>query len=316
MLAVTSKSLFSLETVVILVILTAIAFKKIHHKKRLLPASFFGRRRSQALGCKLVRRHIRGFTLVELLVVIAIIVLLSFLAVPAIQSLGKAGGFTKAVYDMADSLNLARSYAMAQNTYVYVGLTEVDVTQLPTASPQVSGNGGRVVLAAVATNDGTNGMNGAPLSATTWSADYTPNSGPNKTPGGNLTLVRQAQAFDFLHIATVAFPAGTGTMDRPTPSTAVLPTQAGAVGSFSLPLGTALGGGKYNFYTSTPSATITYNPHGSVLDASGNPVQRLEIDLQPMSGTAVPLAPGNVNQGNLAAIVIDGTTGAITVYRP
>lgn len=291
--------------------------KQTRHEKCLLPADYPWISRSQLSNYKSLRIKIRGFTLIELLVVIAIIALLSFLAVPAIESLGKAGGFSKAVYDMADSLNLARSYAVAQNTYVYVGLTEVDVTQLPSASPQAySGIGGRVILAAVATNDGTNGMNGAPLSAGTWSADYTPNSGPNQTPGGNLTLVRQAQVFDFLHIATVAFPAGTGTMDRPTPSTVVLPAQAGAVGSFSLPLGTALGGGKYNFYTSTPSATITYNPHGSVLDASGNPVQRLEIDLQPMSGAKIPPSPGNANQGNLAAIVIDGTTGAVTVYRP
>jgi prepilin-type N-terminal cleavage/methylation domain-containing protein len=246
-----------------------------------------------------------AFTLVELLSVIALIAILSFLAVPAIQSLSKAGGFTKAVYDMADSLNLARSYAVAQNTYVYVGLTEVDVTQLPSASPQVNaGIGGRLILAAVATNDGTNGMNGTP-SPGAWSSNYA---------GSNLTLVRQAQVFDFLHVAAAAFGAGTGTMARPA-STPVLLAASSGIGTFSLPLVTTLGNGKYNFNTPT-SAIITYNPHGSVLDVNGNPVQRLEIDLQPMSGTKTPPAPGGVNQGNLAAIVIDGTTGAVTVYRP
>src|SRR5260370_21233767 len=83
----------------------------------------------------------KGFTLVELLVVITIIAILAFLALPAIQGLQKGGGFAKAVYDISDSLNLARSYALANNTYFFVGLTEGDRTQSMTAVPPTTGLG-------------------------------------------------------------------------------------------------------------------------------------------------------------------------------
>src|SRR5258708_3064969 len=89
----------------------------------------------------LIPKNAAGFTLVELLTVISIAGILAILGVPAVQSLQNAGGFNKSVYAMADSINLARSYAMANNTYVYVGLTEVDRTQNILASPQVVGNG-------------------------------------------------------------------------------------------------------------------------------------------------------------------------------
>ena len=64
---------------------------------------------------------------------------------------------------------------------------------------------------------------------------------------------------------------------------------------------------------------IEFDPEGEVLYQgavnAGGTVPELEIGLQPVHGNnggAAPAAP----KGNDAAIQIDGTTGAVTIYRP
>ena len=269
------------------------------------------------LGAMPKRSHC-GFTLVELLTVLAIASILAVLSVPAIQGLNQAGGFNKSLYALADSLNFARSYAMANNTYVYVGLTEVDRSQSTLASPQATGVG-RVVMSIVATTDGTSDNNAS------WS-----------TTGANLTQVRQPQLFDFFHIANTSAASQTsfltsatslGNMAKPTnvPATSIttvpLPAAAapGATAAFSLPLGSTSGTGKYNF-SNTNTQIICFNPQGGVL-LNGVASQWLEIDVQATAGTATPAVPANMAQvangiTQHAALLIDGVTGSATVYRP
>ncbi len=62
-----------------------------------------------------------AFTLIELLIVIAIVAVLSALTLPAFNSIQNAGGLTKSANDIAGILEQARAYAMAQNTYTWVG---------------------------------------------------------------------------------------------------------------------------------------------------------------------------------------------------
>lgn len=239
----------------------------------------------------------------ELLTVLSITGFLALLSVPALQAMQRAGAFDKALYTIADSLNFAHTYAVANHTYVYVGLTEVDRTQNSMATPQKPGVG-RVVLSIVATADGTSDTN-------SWS-----------TNGANITQVRSVQTFDFLHIAsTGSFLTGTGTMAAPMSGGSTIPTTlvsvpAGAapLTPFSLPLGSSSGNGRYNF-SDANSQILCFNPQGGVL-LNGTAVQELEIDLQPTVGTVTPPAPSNVNQGNQAALLIDGITGVVDVCRP
>src|SRR5438094_510782 len=85
----------------------------------------------------------RGFSLIELLVVIAIIVLVTALIVPAFTSIKSASDVTTTAYTIKGVLEQARTYAMANNTYTYVGFYEEAATAtLPTnATPPYPGKG-------------------------------------------------------------------------------------------------------------------------------------------------------------------------------
>jgi type II secretory pathway pseudopilin PulG len=94
--------------------------------------------------------------LLELLVVMAIIAILLVAVVPALTTIKTAGGVTNAAYTIKDALEQARTYAMANNTYVWVGFYEEATTAaVPTnTAPPYSGTG-RVVIGVVYSRDGT-----------------------------------------------------------------------------------------------------------------------------------------------------------------
>jgi prepilin-type N-terminal cleavage/methylation domain-containing protein len=96
----------------------------------------------------------RGFTLIELLVVVGVMVLLMTLSIPAFNAMRGTGDFSAAVYDISGLMEQARSYAMANNTYVLAGVMECSASVASTASPQQSGTG-RIAVALIASKTGT-----------------------------------------------------------------------------------------------------------------------------------------------------------------
>jgi prepilin-type N-terminal cleavage/methylation domain-containing protein len=97
------------------------------------------------------RRH--GFTLVELLTVLAIVTIMISLIAFAISSLKGSRDITKSANLLMGALEQARTYALANNTYAWVGFFEEDGSK-PSTNPATSGVG-RLVISLVASQDGT-----------------------------------------------------------------------------------------------------------------------------------------------------------------
>lgn len=93
-----------------------------------------------------------AFSLLELMVVTAIMILVAAFIAPAVTSLKGAGDVTSAAYTIKGVLEQARTYAMANNTYAWVGFFEEDASS---STPAIAGNG-RLVMSVVASTDGTN----------------------------------------------------------------------------------------------------------------------------------------------------------------
>jgi len=249
-----------------------------------------------------------GFTLLELLVVIALISMLMVLALPALSGIKAAGNATKAAYDLAGTLEQARAYAMANNTYVFVGIAEVDSSVDPSAKPQVAtadpAIGGRVAVAVVASKDGTRGYD-----VTSGSLPNPAWSGPNLA--ANLVAIGKLQRFENIHLApkfsTITNGGGT---TRPSVSSGnyqIGNTNCTSVTPFDWPPGSSTGSGQYAF-----QKVINFDPQGVArIQTSGNTDtvgQYMEIGLQQTRGKTVST--------NAAAIQIDCMSGTTRIYRP
>ena len=254
---------------------------------------------------------VSAFSLIELLIVVAIIAIVMALAAPAFNSIKGGGDLTKAAYDIAGILDNARAYAMANNTFVYVGIAEVDSSLDPSASPQTLINspaiGGRVAVATVASRDGTRGYNvtSGSLPSPAWT---------NYNNGANLMAIGKLQRFENVHLAPLfSTLPNSGGLSRPTVSSGNYQlgnANCASVTPFAWPLGQAIGAGQYSF-----SKVINYDPQGIPrIQTTGNTddiVKYMEIGLLPTRGKTV-----STNVANAAAIQINGITGAVRVYRP
>ncbi len=262
-------------------------------------------------------RSIAGFTLIELLVVVAVIVIMMTLAIPAFDAMRGGTDFASEVYDINGALEQARAYAMANNTFVLVGIEEVSASQSSSSSAQASGTG-TVAVAVVASKDGTRPYQSMINAGSfgTWSTSY--------NSGSVFSAVTKLFTFRNIHLVDLQSQSGappvptTGNMVR----TAVSPyydipnkTQCVSATPFAWPLGVPLtSSAQYTF-----NQVIEFDPQGAARIISTTNLDAvpysIEIGLQPAHGGSAT-APPNETSGQMAAIQIDGMSGATRIYRP
>jgi prepilin-type N-terminal cleavage/methylation domain-containing protein len=269
-------------------------------------------------------RSFAGFTLLELLVVIGIVALLMVLIAPAFTTIKSGNDFTAAVYGIQGLLESARTYAKANNTYVFVGFAEVDASVSPSVSPQVAGNG-RVAVAVVASKDGTRHFQYATTGqGNDWQSNYADSAKPEYR-GGHLVAVGKLQTYENLHFVPVDFGSWTPAAHpnskmaryQPTGPPYILGNSTSTSATpFTWPLGSPLSSGyQYRF-----NRVINFDPTGIARIATSTNEDTIphvmEIDFQPSHGTTVPTQPTNQDVGNHAVIQLGTTSGAVRVYRP
>ena len=255
--------------------------------------------------CRTLPLRQGGFTLVELLIVVGIIGVLLVLIAPAFTSIKSGTDVTSAAYTIKGVLDTARTYAQANNTYVWVGFCEEDVSSTTLGC----GGTGRIVMSMVASKEGTM-LYTAPLSSLV------------TLPSASLVQVGKLTKIDNVHLKTFPDPTSTSPSDtfdaRPKPGSGSLDLAA-RIGndltdpsspvappspslSFQYPLS---GNAPYTF-----AKVIQFSPRGEgVIDNSNYTMAPVsEIGVQPTHGTTVDTT-------NPVAIQFTGLGGSVKIYR-
>ena len=266
----------------------------------------------------------RGFSLIELLVVIAIIVLVTALILPAFTSIKSAGDLTSAAYTIKGVLEQARTYAMANNTYTWVGFYEEDVSQ-PSTNPPTPGVG-RLVISIVAAKDGVQGFDPTAVASAT-----------NRLDIARLIQVGKLTKIDNVHLPLFAIPTGTpgntfdtrpavqndpvvgyndsrfGELNASPPNTAPVSNNGSSKFPLQYPVGNPVPTAQYTF-----TKTLQFDPRGEGRINSSYDVRPvIEIGLLPTHGNVAPTptpSAGNFT-GNVVAVQLNGVAGNVKVYR-
>lgn len=226
-----------------------------------------------------------------MLVVMAIIAILASLSSMALSSLKGASDLTSSAYTIASTLQRGRAYAMAHNTYVWVGFYEenADATAPTNVAPPYAGVG-RVVIGMVASVDGTNVVD---------------NMAAGLIPSTSLIQIEKPIRLQNINLNDQNLPTvGNSPLQlaeatKASPSSTIASNETDAT---SYPVAV----GSYTFYK-----TVRFSPTGEgVINDSATLSPINEIDLRPTHGTQL-----DKNSPNVVAIRFTGIGGNVHVYR-
>jgi Tfp pilus assembly protein FimT len=245
-----------------------------------------------------------GFTLIELIIVIGTIGLLLVLMAPAFTYIKGGTDVTSAAYTIKGVLDTARTYAKANNTYTWVGFYEEDTTiTAPTNSaPPYSGKG-RVLLATVASKDGTK--------------IYQDTDPAAALPSDRISQVGKLVRVEGIHLTDIGNPSPT---PNPTPVPDTIParpytpyTEGSPFDHFNRISSNSSDTTLFTFTAQnyTFYKTIRFNPRGDAnINSTYNLKHEGEIGIKPTHGVAV-----DSNSPNVVAIQFTGLGGNIKIYR-
>ena len=232
------------------------------------------------------------------------------LLVPAMNPLKSGADITNSAYLLKGALEQARSYAMANNTYVWVGFYEEDASKASTI-PATAGTG-RIVLSVIASIDGT--------------CVYDPNSTANPDPidPARVKQLNKLVKIENSHLQVFTDGSGTGsTFDtRPVPdsdpfngskgskigdiNTADAAPPTNSKFPFQYPVGSPPLASQYTF-----NKTLQFSPRGEANINSTYSLKHIaEITMRPTRGASV-----DTNTPNVVAIQFSGIGGNFKIYR-
>jgi hypothetical protein len=234
----------------------------------------------------------------ELLTVTSIMALLLVLIAPAVTSIKSGGDVTSAAYTIKGVLDTARAYAKANNTYVWVGFLEENVSN-PSSPNTDTPKIGRLVMSIVASKDGT--------------IVYDPsNPATDLTTGliqvGKLTKVENVHLWT--HTDTPLTPTGSTFDYRPNVASTycIGDLTPNSATPFQYPVGNPKPAAQYTFVKAvqfSPGGEARINNNTFSLQTAA------EVGLEPTHGAVSPTSiPANV-----VAIQFGGVGGNVKIYR-
>lgn len=239
------------------------------------------------------RRQTLAFSLLELMVVIAITILVAGFVLPAVTTLKSAGDVTSSAYTIKGVLESARSYAMANNTYTWVGFSGSIGSTVT----------GQVSMALLASNDGTNTVCtpvGSP--PTPVATDSTTTSSIVIGSGtGTASPISKIITLSNSHIGDTGTPTNNGTDFE---------SRASVASAYRI---SSAGTSSHTFVTKgvTFSQWIQFSPRGEATVNGGNTqvTTYAEVGLLPTHGNAL------ASTLNIAAVQVGGFGGNVRIYR-